>query len=313
VLEWQRDEPVLWAASPNALPLVQRREFSHALLLPNPFPGNRMAKSCSIALLFFLALGFALGSVPPRASAQDMDETNAKAKQHFERGVELAESNRWAQALSAFRRSATLVPRASTSYNIANALYRLDRPIDGLKELDRYEKFSDVRYNYAAQQRGEALRDLLDAAVAEVELTVRPPDAQLFVDGTLLPAEGIGRRLRLNPGAHSLRLTHDAHEAAFRELKLERGARESLTITLEPLATAPRAVMGVTATSVTASTEPKDDRFVKRPGFWVMIGAIVLVGVGAGVAVALTRRDDSPQCGTTGDCATTSGLTLKSF
>jgi hypothetical protein len=52
---------------------------------------------------------------------------------------------------------------------------------------------------------------------------------------------------------------------------------------------------------------------VKRPGFWVMIGAIVVVGVGTGVAVAMVRRDDAPQCGTTGDCATTSGLTVTSF
>ena len=73
--------------------------------------------------------------------------------------------------------------------------------------------------------------------------------------------------------------------------------------------------MGVTATMVTTSTEPQDegDRFVKRPGFWVMIGAIVVVGVGTGVAVAMVRRDDAPQCGTTGDCATTSGLTVTSF
>jgi hypothetical protein len=52
---------------------------------------------------------------------------------------------------------------------------------------------------------------------------------------------------------------------------------------------------------------------VKRPGFWVMIGAIALVGVGVGVTVAMVRRDDTPQCGTTGDCATTAGLTLTSF
>lgn len=267
--------------------------------------------------LFALALLVGTTSVwvpcPSPVAAQESPEAKAEAKQLFEEGLRLAESNRWAEALAAFRRSGALVPRSSTSYNIANALYRLDRPVDGLRELDRYEEFSDVRYNYAAQQRGEALRDLLEEAVAEVELTVQPPDAQLFVDGTLLPAEGVARRLRLNPGAYSLRLTHEARETTFRELKLERGARESLAITLEPLETASRPAMGVTATSVTTSTEPRDDRFVKRPGFWVMIGAIVVVGVGTGVAIALTRRDDSPQCGTTGDCATTSGLTVKSF
>ena len=272
-----------------------------------------MVRSRPFVFALLVGTASAWVALPSPAAAQEPPEAKTEAKQLFEEGLELAASDRWAEALAAFRRSGTLVPRSSTSYNIANALYRLDRPVDGLEELDRYEKFSDVRYNYAAQQRGEALRDLLEGAVAEVNLTVRPSDAKLFVDGALLPGEGVGRRLRLNPGAHSLRLTRDAHQTAFRELKLDAGARESLAIALEPLVAASPPAVGVSRTSVTASTEPRDDRFVKRPGFWVMIGAIVLVGVGTGVAVALTRRDDSPQCGTTGDCATTSGLTLKSF
>ena len=272
-----------------------------------------MVRSVCIALALCMSSATGVALLPSAACAQASAGAEAEAKRLFRKGLALGKANRWADALLVFRRSAALVPRASTSYNIANALYRVGRPLDGLEELERYEEFSEVRYNYAAQQRGEALRDLLEKAIAEVQLAVRPPDARLFVDGTLLPIEGVGRKLRLNPGPHSLRLSHDAYETAFRELELEPGARESLAITLESLATPSTPAVGVSATSVTASQEPRDDRFVKRPGFWVMIGAIVLVGVGTGVAIALTRRDDSPQCGTTGDCATTSGLTLKSF
>jgi hypothetical protein len=67
--------------------------------------------------------------------------------------------------------------------------------------------------------------------------------------------------------------------------------------------------------SISTADAAQDDRkpFVKRPGFWVMIGAIVVVGVGTGVAVALLRKDDAPECGTTGTCATTQGLTVTSF
>jgi len=45
----------------------------------------------------------------------------------------------------------------------------------------------------------------------------------------------------------------------------------------------------------------------------VMIGVIAAAGIGAGVAVAVLRKDDAPSCGTTGDCATTQGLTVSSF
>jgi hypothetical protein len=273
-----------------------------------------MVRSIYFALALTMGCVTAWALLPSTAAADESAGNETEAKRLFDEGLALAKSQRWGEALASFRGSAVLVPRASTSYNIANALYRLNRPVDGLAELDRYDDFSEVRYNYAAQQRGESLRDLLEEAVAELRLTVTPLDALLYVDGRLFPAPGFERRLRLNPGAHSLRVTHDQFATSLSEVHLERGGRESLKIGLEPLATAPRPALGVTAASAT-STEPQDDRdrFVKRPGFWVMIGAIVVVGVGTGVAVAMVRRDDAPQCGTTGDCATTSGLTVTSF
>jgi tetratricopeptide (TPR) repeat protein len=284
-----------------------------------------MVRCVYFVLALSLLTASSWGLEPRGVSAQVSEETVEKARRYFKQGLAFAKSNRWEKALASFRRSAELAPRASTSYNIANALYRLDRPVEGLAELDRYDALSEVRYTYAHQLRGEELRDLIEQAVAEVELEVTPEDAHLFVDGTLLPSLGVQRRLRLNPGTHSLRLTHENYAASFTELRVERGGRQSLQIALEPLpvatnlapsVTAPDVVApSVTATTVGASEEPQDDRerFVKRPGFWVMMGAIVVVGVGTGVAIALTRRDDSPQCGTTGDCATTSGLTLKPF
>lgn len=271
-----------------------------------------MVRSICFALALCMSSATAWALLPCAAAAQESATTETEAKRLFEEGLAFAKSSRWGEALSSFRRSAVLVPRASTSYNMANALYRLDRPVDGLVELDRYDKFTEVRYNYAAQQRGESLRDLLEEAVAEIRLTVTPQDAHLFVDGTLFPVQGLERILRLNPGAHSLRVAHDGHATAFSELHLERGGRESLEIALEPLA-APASVVAATMVGTSAERQDERDRFVKRPGFWVMIGAILVVGVGVGVTVAMVRRDDAPQCGTTGDCATTSGLTVTSF
>jgi tetratricopeptide (TPR) repeat protein len=271
-------------------------------------------------LCFALALvtGWAFGWAGlPTAAAQGSAESQREAKRLFEQGLAFGKSQRWEEALSSFQASAELVPRASTSYNIANALYRLDQPMDGLKELERYEALSEVRYNYAAQQRGEALRVLLEESVAQVQLEITPLGAQLFVDGQLFSAVGLERTLRLNPGKHSLWLTHDNYASLLVELDLERGALEKRRIALEPLTAPPPPAAGLAATGISATTTgaPQDDRerFVKRPGFWVMIGAIALVGVGVGVTVAMVRRDDTPQCGTTGDCATTAGLTLTSF
>ncbi|MGB8223599.1 MAG: hypothetical protein WCF10_13520 [Polyangiales bacterium] len=192
-----------------------------------------------------------------------------RARHLFEDGVSLAESGRWEAALSTFRKSSELVRRASTSYNIANTLYRLDCPVQGLAELDKYHQMPAVRADPSAKKRGIALRALLETQLAEARLATTPTHSDLRVD-------------------------------------------EDLT----PLSTAPSGLAPGASQAVPRSPEPKrDDRkaFVKRPGFWAMIGAIAAVGIGTGVAVAVLRKDDAPQCGTTGTCATTRGTALVSF
>lgn len=276
-----------------------------------------------IYLLVTLSMAFAAGT--PTAVAEDTAVSHESARRLFEEGLALAKADRWAEALAVFQRSAALVSRASTSYNIANALYRLDRPVEGLSELDDYDRMPEVLGDDAARERGAALRKLLEGAVAEVRLSITPADALLFVDGRPSADIGFDRTFRLNPGPHWIRVTHEGYEPHYQEIRVERGTQHALTVALQPLSVpesppsltlAPSAIAAAPGgIRLSESKAADDDRkpFVKRPGFWVMIGAIAAVGIGTGVAVALVRRDDSPQCGTTGECATTQGLTARSF
>ena len=262
--------------------------------------------------------------MPPTAAAQDQQSPQYRARDLFQDGVTLAKSERWPEALSAFRRSAELVRRPSTSYNIANALYRLDRPVEGLAELEQYESMSEVLSSPVARERGAKLRSLLESAVAWVRLAITPGDAEAFIDSRPTKGTGLDRTIRLNPGLHSLRVTHDEYATSTRQLDLERGSRQAYTIGLHPrtpvaaraieLAPSSVAIDGTELGGAPVDPAPDDrSRFVKRPGFWIMIGAIAAVGVGTGLAIGLTRRNDAPPCGTTGTCATTQGLTLTSF
>lgn len=274
-----------------------------------------MVRFLHVAVALSLAFCSVWAPAFSTASAQDGTASPEQARRLFQEGVKLARSERWAEALSAFRRSSELVPRASTSYNIANALYRLDRPADALAELNRYDEMPEVSDDYAALRRGAALRELLDDAVAEVRLAITPAGAQVFVDGRHSAATGFERTLLLNPGTHSIRITHENYATSLRELQVERGSREAYTIALQPETPPAPAAIAIPPSSIYTPEAPQDDRkpFVKRPGFWVMIGAIAVVGIGTGVAVALLRKDDAPECGTTGTCATTQALTVTSF
>ena len=286
-----------------------------------------MVKSRWLARVLLAAIAAVAVMAPGPLSAQDA-ETLAEARAAFDEGIALAEADRWGEALTAFRRSESLVPRPSTSYNIANALYRLDRPSDALAELAEYDRMPEVRNNPAALERSAKLRTFIRDAVGEIRLTLTPANARLFVDGSPSALEGHERVLLLDPGAHFIRVAREGYVPHRQELHVERGGRQALVIELEALG-APTAVAAGPSLSVGGSTlalgsddaplstpapvQDDRERFVKRPGFWVMIGVIAAAGIGAGVAVAVLRKDDAPSCGTTGDCATTQGLSVASF
>ncbi|KPK14575.1 MAG: hypothetical protein AMJ62_12765 [Myxococcales bacterium SG8_38] len=285
-----------------------------------------MVKPMPSVVAFWVACALACSSIPTPAAAQVADARQEQARELFEEGLALAKADRWAEALSAFRQSEALVPRPSTSYNIANALYRLDRPVEALAQLDEYDRMAAVRTDEDAQKRSESLRELLEGAVGHVGLRIYPDTAMVFIDGRPSLLVGAERDLSLNPGMHSLRVTNEGYEPYLGEIRVERGSRQALSVELKPLlsepAPSPLSIGSAGGAAMSIETSPAaprgpapDDRkpFVKRPGFWVMIGVIAAAGIGAGVAVAVIRKDDSPSCGTTGNCATTQGLTVTSF
>jgi hypothetical protein len=256
------------------------------------------------------------------ASASNLGEAQepsdkAEARALFEEGVGLAEENRWTEALEAFQSSNELVSRASTSYNIANALYRLNRPVDALAELDEHDRMPATLRSKSAQKRSRELRALVRESVAEVMLSVSPASATILVDGWPSTLAGSERLLLLNPGNHFIEARRDGYHPLRQELVVERGSKQLMVLQLEPIdlagAEPPPSAAKASLTTVGANeATAADDRkpFVKRPGFWVLIGVVGAAAIGAGVAVAVTRRDDAPACGTTGDCATTQGLSF---
>lgn len=250
------------------------------------------------AILALVSVASVLTAGGSLASAQTDAEVR-EAKKYFDLGIQLAESERWTGALAAFRRSQASVKRPSTSYNIANALYRLGRPAEAIEELDATRTEAEAAGDTIVQRR-KALRRLAERATGIVVLTIEPNDARVYVDDRPRLEEGAVRRLRLDPGIHRLKVSQVGYEPHQGPLAVERGGRHSATIELRALPPA-----GATLAPTSASSQSEEDRkpFVKRPGFWVLIGVTAAAGVAIGVAIALTRDDGSVPCGTTGQCA----------
>jgi hypothetical protein len=172
----------------------------------------------------------------PDASADVAAEEAAnEARELFRRGVALSRQERWGEALEYFRRSRALIERPSTTFNIALALLRLGRPTEGRAMLQEYIEQSEGNPRESARrtQAGELL-SLAVSSIAELTLTLAPPEAEVRVDGVLREGDGATRVLSLDPGSHSLRVTHEGFTAESLEISVLEGERVSRELTLTP-------------------------------------------------------------------------------
>lgn len=100
--------------------------------------------TCAIALATAIACSAAgasaqsdpTGVVPP----QEAPVPNEEARAEFEKGLEALRNDRWPEAERHFRRSLELVPRPSTTYDLAYVLFRQGRPKESLALLEALER-----------------------------------------------------------------------------------------------------------------------------------------------------------------------------
>lgn len=232
---------------------------------------------------------------PTTTDATPTPEQLGEARDLFRRAVELGDQDRWAEALVLFRRSLELVPRPSTQFNVGFALYRLGQLREAIGVFDAYLAATEGETNplrdEATTRRAQAVQSL-----AALTVTVSPDTAQLRVDGAADPSTGAARTLALDPGRHLLLATAPNHHDAQLEVSLLAAEQRAVSLTLEPVPTAPPIDEPIT------HDEPEHEHTVlDEPLFWILSGvAVVAIGVGVGVGVALGGGTESPYPGSTG-------------
>lgn len=184
-----------------------------------------------VAMVVGLA-GVAKAQAPAGPDATDADPNAVEARAQFERGRELAEARRFSEAVQAFTRSLELVDRPSTVLNLAICLFALERYVEAIDALERYEAGADP--SVEADGLADARRMLTHAraAVARVVIEVAPVEAIVTVDGD--PVGGSATRERaVNPGPHVVRVEAAHHAPALIELDAAPGATVRRAIALE--------------------------------------------------------------------------------
>ncbi|MCC7538439.1 MAG: PEGA domain-containing protein, partial [Deltaproteobacteria bacterium] len=196
-----------------------------------------MRASPTLAALLVLALSSLATAQQPTAPPPPAQA--AEARRLFERGLELADEERWGEAVESFRQSRALFERPSTVFNLANALFRVGRMTEAIATFDAYLAIANPRRDRTQIAEANRLRGVAQTSLATLVLDVSPPDARVTIDGQPNAATGARREIAVDPGRHELRVTADDHEPYTTPVTVSAGARSDLAIRLARVAPPP--------------------------------------------------------------------------
>ena len=181
-----------------------------------------MSKMIAI-LIFLVAQGYG-GS----AMAED---NKAKAKKHFESGVDFMKTEDFDSAAAEFERSVELFPTKSGLFNLANCykgLQRYGKALTTIRTLHR--EFGDVLEG-DFKQGVDAFEKTLAGMVAELIVEVDRDGATVEVDGEKIGVSPLADPLLLSPGKHEVTVRLEGYTYDVQKVKLLARDGQSLSFT----------------------------------------------------------------------------------
>lgn len=249
--------------------------------------------SCSVAA----STSFA---APPEVDPQSTQDI-AKARVHFERGVELYDSGDVRAASIAFKRAYELVPNYQLLFNIAQTQAELKDYVGALASLTQY--LQDGGDEVSADRRSEVQTEMerLETYIAHLQLKVSVKGAELWIDGERVEMPKKGEKVAVSIGRRKIELRHSDYQTW--EKRIEVVGEEQVTLEIEMLPRATRVSAPIEATPPQekriepvplGSSAPK-----KRLGgyFWSGVTATAVFGTGSIIlgALALRAKGDHDQ------------------
>jgi hypothetical protein len=163
------------------------------------------------------------------------DSRDDEARVLFEKGVEASDAQHWVEAIDAFRRSLALVERPSTRFNLITALYRHGEYQEATEVARAYLSLTDPEKDKAKRAEVEKLLADMRDDIGTLVLDITPSNAQVRIDGTLLPA-GQRHELPLTPGKHEVILSAEGYAPRIETVTVDKGVRTLVLLRLTPLA-----------------------------------------------------------------------------
>ncbi len=262
-----------------------------------PGPGAGVGRARGIcAVLAVLLAGLWVGA-PPAGAA---DASREAARQHYNRGVELANEGEYRAASDEFKAAYEASPHFATLHNIAQAELALGRVQEAVEAFKRYLREGGDQI--PADRREQVARHvaLIEARFASLTIDTDPPGATVQVDGAAVGTTPLPSPLRLAPGTHAVSASHSGHQGVSRAVTLAEGEAQRIAFALPKVVVAnapappakgavPVVAPGPDLRVQTPSNETTPRRgWMSRPATWLLAAGVVAGGA-AGVLYAWNR------------------------
>ncbi len=251
-----------------------------------------------IELAAVVALATLVIAAPARAElpcveARDASQSEViEAREAFVAGSEAARAGRWRDALRHFTRSYALTGASASLYNAARALEELGRDLEA---RDAYDCVLAHPRSLDAATLGDVRehRNVVDELVPRLILEGLPDASDSVIvelDGRAADDRRRPLVIAIDAGEHALRVERPGAEVFRWAGTLEPSERLVLTLPgavrathrREPLRPAP----------IEPPVDEGDRSIAEEPAFWIAIGAVVVAGTVAGIAVASSAGID---------------------
>lgn len=246
------------------------------------------------------------------AAAQEASaENKAAARDLGLAGIRLAQQGKCQEALAPLSRAQKLFPAPTIVTWVGRCQIEVGRFVEGtetLHQVVRQKLGDDAPQAYLqAQQEARALLAITKPKIAKLVIQVAGPhgamratqDVQVQVDGAAVASALIGAPRPTDPGTHLIEVRAKGHLPQQREVTLEQGENEEVTITLKATPktspTTPVAIVPVREDSeiaaMSAQARPRNTGLMPSLGWgFVGGGGLLLAGGGAMGIWALSSK-----------------------
>lgn len=154
-----------------------------------------------------------------------------KAKQLFDEAIALAKDGQYCRAAEVFEMSYAEVAARGALLGLARAYDHCGRLADALSRYEQLERFAlEAGDEARAASARERIEDLTSRVPTLRIRGLRDPDVTVALDGERLSAVALTRRIRVDPGAHTVVFERADGMLERHELRLEEGEHHEVDV-----------------------------------------------------------------------------------